>query len=222
MNNKFLELTGMKVISNGQVGVGIAALRVAQCLGMRTGGFVSHNYNTLNGPQHTLKSSFKCEDLRSGYLAQTKANIMGSDASLVISSIDDPVVTSALEYMKYTNHPYKKVDMVSALSQPSPLYTYPVETIDQIVEWLVEEIKNKNIFTLNVVGNNSKDAPGIFIPSFMLLVQVFHKVQLRICDYNKVVLDGGIVHLASQISNESVARSLADNYQHIPELHPRL
>ena len=86
MNSKFLELTGMKVISSGQVGVEIAALRVAQCLGIRTGGFTQRNFNTLAGPQPSLKHSFKCEEQSGGYSNRVKVNICNSDASLIIAS----------------------------------------------------------------------------------------------------------------------------------------
>jgi hypothetical protein len=222
MNSKFLELTGMKVVTDGQTGVGIAGLRVAQSLGIRTGGLTQRNFNTDIGPQPSLKNTFKCEECSGGYSNRAKVNVLTSDSVLIITvnnELDN--VTSAIEYSKYIGKPFKVIQLTSD-GYLHPKYTYPEDTIEQVSEWLYEQMEGKEIYTLNVVGDSSKNSPGIFGSAFMLLVQIFHKVQLRVCEKHGVQLDDNIKHLASQLTNESAAQSLADNYQNVLELCPRL
>jgi len=221
MNSKFLELTGMKVVTSGQTGVDIAGLRVAQCLGVRTGGFVQRNCNTECGVA-SLKNIFKCEEYSGGYASRTKANIHTSDSVLIITSKNEcDIVKTAIDYSEYIKTPYKVIQLTSDGSLHFR-YTYPDDTIEQVSEWLYNQMDGKEMYTLNVVGDSTKTSPGIFAPAFMLMVQIFHKVQLRICEKHGVQLNDNIKHLASQLTNESAAQSLADNYQQVLELYPRM
>lgn len=78
----------LKVVSGGQCGVDVAALRAAQRLGLATGGHCPANYMTAHGPNPQL-AQFGLVEIRAGSLAQqyvrrSTMNVDDADATLAI------------------------------------------------------------------------------------------------------------------------------------------
>lgn len=79
---------GLKIVSGGQIGADIAALRAARRLGLATGGFAPAGFMTAHGPNPQL-AEFGLAPVRGGSLAQqyvrrSTMNVDAADATLAI------------------------------------------------------------------------------------------------------------------------------------------
>lgn len=73
----------MKVISGGQIGADIAALRAAKEVGYETGGWMPKEFLTRNGPKPEYKDEFgMLETHDGGYPERTRLNVTTSDVTL--------------------------------------------------------------------------------------------------------------------------------------------
>lgn len=81
-----------KVISGGQIGVDIAALRAAEAEGVETGGFAPFGFMTLRGPTPELGTRYHLEvipaafpvSIAADYCARSKANANAGEATIAI------------------------------------------------------------------------------------------------------------------------------------------
>jgi hypothetical protein len=129
----------IKVISGGQIGSDIAALRAAKKYGFLTGGWLPKGCITLQGSNPSLIQEFSMQEhVSSGYPPRTEANVRDSDATLRIAvNFKSKGEICTLKAIKWYKKPHLDIDVKNPLS------------IDEVVCWLTE---NK-VRVLNVAGN---------------------------------------------------------------------
>jgi hypothetical protein len=152
-----------KVISGGQTGVDIAALRVAKKLGFQTGGHMPKGYVTQAGCKPEYAKLYRMTELESpGYPARTAVNVRESDATLALvtdfSSPGEKLTKSLAERMK---KPILQVDLNNPVS------------IAAVVAWV---IRNR-VTILNVAGNSEKTSPGISDVATLYLTLVLQELR---------------------------------------------
>lgn len=74
----------MKIISGGQSGVDVAALRAAKAAGLETGGWAPKGWLTEDGPAPWLADFGLKECERAGYPARTFANVKACDLCVLL------------------------------------------------------------------------------------------------------------------------------------------
>lgn len=140
-----------KIISGGQSGVDIAALKAAKALGIETGGWMPFGFKTENGKKKDYASLYGVKQTKeTDYQARTLLNIRDSDGTIIFGNLKSPGTALTLGLCKKHEKPY--------LYNPD---------FDQFKEW----VELYNIETLNVAGNRESISPGIFsrVYSYLLL-----------------------------------------------------
>src|SRR5208283_703732 len=154
----------MKVISGGQTGVDIAALRAAKLCGIATGGWAPRGFKTQKGLCPYLGTEYGLLEMgASDYKERTYANVRDSDATLRIAQWwNSPGELCTLNAIKKFNRPY--IDI-----------TWPVQqrTASTHAFRLLDWLKGKNVHILNVAGNSDRTCPGIEAGAFQLLGLIF-------------------------------------------------
>jgi hypothetical protein len=134
-----------KVISGGQIGADIAALRIAKRLGIETGGFAPRGFRTKRGKMLGLGSEYgliALEDV--GYPPRTYANVETSDGTIRFAySFLTAGERCTMKAIKKFHKPYFDVDV--SRQQPFPFKS----EILLARTW----IEDNNIKILNVAGN---------------------------------------------------------------------
>ena len=86
MGRERIRMSIGKIISGGQTGVDIAALRAARTVGIATGGCCPKNWLTELGPQPEILKSFGLHEHSSEkYPPRTRANVEAGDCTLIIA-----------------------------------------------------------------------------------------------------------------------------------------
>jgi hypothetical protein len=141
-------MTILKIISGGQTGVDIAALRAARAENYATGGTCPKGWRTEAGPQPDLLRSFGLFEHESEeYPARTRANVEESDCTLIISDVMDGGSQHTAELCVQLRKPFLPV--MRANIGPGGE--------DDVIAWfhaVPHEI-------LNVAGNRESKSPGI-------------------------------------------------------------
>lgn len=136
-----------KVISGGQDGADLAALLVARCLGIPTGGTAPNGYRVSSGSNPFLELFGLTEHRSPRYPPRTEENVYRSDATLrLFVKKDSPgeVLTLAMTQ----KHRKPCMDVRVHEFNPAP---------HEVVRWL----KQNNVRVLNITGNSEPTAPGI-------------------------------------------------------------
>ena len=142
-----------KIISGGQTGADIGALRAARELGLETGGIAPKGWLTENGPQEDLLRDFgliECEEY--GYPARTLRNIVASDGTIIIGQHNSGGTELTFRLVNELKKPLFLVEC------PHPSGT-PIDAAraEQFRKWL----QLNWIETLNAAGNRESEIPGI-------------------------------------------------------------
>lgn len=145
-----------RIVSGGQTGVDIAALRAAKRLGVATGGVLPHGCHALDGkhPEYIREYGMR-EHTSSSYAARTYANVRDSDATLRIAvNFQSSGEVCTLKAIKKYDRLFGDViiDRVDGVLEIVPI----VEAVN-VCMWL----ETRKIRILNVAGNSEKTAPGI-------------------------------------------------------------
>jgi hypothetical protein len=140
----------VKVISGGQNGVDLAALRTAKNVGIQTGGTIPKGFKTIDGNKPEYKALYGlCESKSVNYPSRTRANVKDSDGTLRIcydlNSRGEKCTKNFIDKLK---KPYFDIDLNSLDN---------LNLIDKIFKWI---IKNK-IKILNIAGNTKTRFPDI-------------------------------------------------------------
>jgi hypothetical protein len=149
-----------KVISGGQTGVDIAALRAAHAVGLETGGWAPRFYLTELGPNPELAEFGVREMASASYPPRTAANIREADATLIIAGSWD-------RGSKLTAELCRTQDKPSFHLERAVLGTG--ESLDRVVAWLVKTPHE----VLNVAGNRESTSPGIEAEAETFLRRLF-------------------------------------------------
>lgn len=134
-----------KVISGGQIGADIAALRVAKRLGIETGGFATRGFRTKKGKAPELGSKYGLVELDSVlYPQRTYANVEVSDGTMRFAySFLTAGERCTMKAINKFHKPFYDVDV--GKQQPFPT------TSD--IKWAAMWIVQNDIKVLNVAGN---------------------------------------------------------------------
>jgi hypothetical protein len=158
-----------KVISGGQTGVDLAALKAAKALGIPTGGWMPKGWKTLEGPRPTYADLYGMKEHSSAnYQHRTWDNVGMADGTLrLYHNKNSPGEKCTMNGIIHHNKPYYDVN----LTHWSKLMTYQKENLCFIINNHL--ILAHNIKVLNVAGNSERTAPGIEAEAFELLTLLF-------------------------------------------------
>jgi len=162
-----------KVISGGQNGVDLAALRAAKTLGFSTGGLMPYGWLTLDGPRPEYAAEFGMFECRyRGYAQRTSANVGDSDFTLRIAqNFESPGERCTLSAIYAYKRPHADIKIT------------PEETWDpRDVDVAVAAIKARREYighgvVLNVAGNSDKTCPGIGDVAFDLVRDILGRLR---------------------------------------------
>lgn len=148
-----------KIISGGQTGADLGALVGARRVGITTGGCAPRGYKTEKGCQEQALRGFGLVAHPSEkYELRTKENIKNSDATLIISTLQDSVGTQlTIQLCEQTSKPYLLINPDTK------------ETVSQILDF----IEHETPLVLNVAGNRETRSPGIASKTAKIIQQVF-------------------------------------------------
>lgn len=138
-----------RVISGGQIGADIAALRAAYKLGVETGGWMPLGYKTLTGRMSdidVLRYDMQMAT-KPGYPVRTEYNVRDSDATISIAvSFTTPGEICTRKMVEKYKRPYQQI-----LLHPSaqPMMFRPMTDSTWLTEWLNQH----NVKVLNVAGS---------------------------------------------------------------------
>jgi len=223
----FIEHSGVSVISGGQTGVDLAGLRAAQCLGFKTGGFAPAGFRTTIGARPQLEKVFKLKEYHGGYASRTRKNVDASSVTLVVAAnLDSPGTKMTIEAAQEYGVPYKTVKLEPNVGPSQLRYKVPDASVQrEIVDWLLEEGKNGlseyGLFAINVAGNSSSTAPGIFAPAFLFLTALFGRYYIEGSQALSEQPDQKLVELSRKLFDPNVAQALTDSYDYYRDLDPR-
>ena len=150
-----------KVISGGQTGVDIAALRAARACGIATGGWAPKGYLTERGPQAELLSAFGLNEMPTDkYPPRTAANVRDADATLIVAGTLDRGSKLTAEICTRMTKPMLHIARGELDDN---------EALEKTRFWL-RRIKPR---TLNVAGNRESSSPGIEVAAEAFLRRLF-------------------------------------------------
>jgi hypothetical protein len=134
------------VISGGQVGADIAALRAAVACGLATGGYAPRGWRTAQGPKPELGHIYHLSEHKStSYPPRTRANVRDSDATIRLAlNFDSAGEKCTLKAIHQYQRPYFDVKMRPA----SRGFAFDAEP-QAVAVWL----RFHEVRTLNVAGN---------------------------------------------------------------------
>jgi hypothetical protein len=207
MDDSFMRLTGMQVISGGQTGVDLAALRAAQCMGFRTGGQAPMKWRTQVGPKPELTFFGLTEGTSFTYTERTETNVTMSDATLLIYQHgDSPGTAQTRKFAKALDRPLFEVQVGATLDMT-------------VLEKWVKTCATRATalyggFSLNVAGNSSQTAPNIFVQSFLMLLTLFKNLAAGGDKQD----DADRKALFANLQNPQLYMQLVDRFDYIPQL----
>jgi len=156
----------LQVISGGQTGVDQAALRAARKCGLTTGGWAPYGYQTLDGPDESLRDYGLQECAQPGYPPRTRLNVRGADATLrLAANFSTSGERCTLQAIKDS----KKLHLDVARRQP-------LLAVD-VAGWIMAVAPPDRDMVLNVAGNSEDNSPGIGAWAESYLTEVFEHVQ---------------------------------------------
>ena len=218
MHNPAVTKYDMHVISGGQTGVDLAALRVAQCLGLKTGGTAPFGFKTTAGPRPQLKTTFRLEEGRGGYSDRTRKNVERSQATLILAyNFESSGTQLTIAACKASQRPFFQVNLPSPAQGSIQLGSPQVLDAVNFVSAQASSCGSES-FILNVAGNSSQTCKGIFVPAFYMFAEIMLQVAFRIDAIESAHLQQfrqGI------FSNPQLVHALSDNYDYHGELDPR-
>ena len=146
----------IRVITGGQRGIDLAALRAAKSSGLPTGGYAPKGWQTEDGPNPGLAAYGLTEFPIPGYPARTEANVDLADAVLVIGDQGSPGSKLTVGLCRKKLKPFLAFETLS-----------PSTAARAILELLPEG------GTLMVAGNRESVNPGIEAAATELLTDAF-------------------------------------------------
>jgi hypothetical protein len=153
-----------RVISGGQVGVDMAALRAAKACGIPTGGHAPAGWKTEAGPAPWLADYGLMQCTSPNYAERTRMNVADSDATLVLT-----------HRMPLTGGTRLTLEMANKIRHGWISVLYPKGTgefafvLSQAEIWL----ERTDPFTLNVAGPRESKCPGIGALAEAFLTELF-------------------------------------------------
>lgn len=144
----------VKIISGGQTGADIAALRVGKYLGYEVGGWMPKEWWTQGGPKSEYEKLYNMKECQTkGYSARTYANVRDSDGTIRFAlDFNSPGEICTLGAINTHKKPYLDICVKDIICRQKSN-----ESINAIHIFIV----NNNIKTLNIAGNSERTCNGI-------------------------------------------------------------
>ena len=142
-----------RLISGGQTGADQGGLAAAVTLGMATGGWAPHDWQTEDGPSPWL-AEYGLVEHSGGYRARTRSNVADSDATVIFGDATSPGSRLTLSTCMDMDKPYFCVKW--------PGNDKSVE----VAKWLLDY----DVRVLNAAGNRESKNPGIFEASKLFFI----------------------------------------------------
>lgn len=133
-----------RVISGGQVGADIAALRAAKALGLQTGGWIPAGYRTKNGNRPEYAEIYGLVATKEhNYPPRTFANVRDSDATIRLAvNLNSPGERCTFKAIQKYGKP--SIDVPFSRDELTPAVSP-----EEVGVWLADH----NVQVLNVAGN---------------------------------------------------------------------
>jgi len=167
-----------KVISGGQNGVDLAALRAAKSLGVATGGLMPQGWLTLDGPRPEYAKEFGMFECRiKGYPARTNANVADADFTLQIAKNHiSPGELCTIAAINRHDKPHASVSTRYHNDPRTPEWdsldvTKAIDAIRACREHVGHDL------VLNIAGNSEKTAPGIGDVAFRIVRDILERLR---------------------------------------------
>lgn len=145
-----------KIISGGQSGADIAALKTASRLGIKTGGYAPLNYMTEYGSDYELKKYGLIESKSSFYPIRTKLNIDNSDGTIVFRYKPSLGTDCTIGYAQ-TKQWKKGVESYN--SKYKPICIINSKDDSENIKKIRKFIEDNKINILNVAGHRESGSP---------------------------------------------------------------
>ena len=143
-----------KVISGGQMGSDYGGLVAAKSFNIHTGGMAPQNWKTCAGPKPSLATDFGLQESSSPlYNIRTKANVLASDATLIVASnLQSPGTALTRRICQLHKKPFFQLQV-----EPESRFTGKEVYDEENYPWVtVDFLKEQNVTVLNVAGNRDK------------------------------------------------------------------
>ena len=154
-----------RIVSGGQTGVDQGALEACQWIDFPYGGWVPKGRLTENGP---LPNTFKGmqEHLSDDYLIRTEANVVDSDATVVLSH-GKPTGGSlrTIKFAQKHNRPWFHIRMDRPMDSEVKVF----------VDWMKSDCHEP--CTLNVAGTRESKKPGIQKAALVWVLELLGKAK---------------------------------------------
>lgn len=152
------------VISGGQNGVDLAALRAARDLDILTGGFMPKGWRTLDGPKPKYRQRYNMQEApTTDYPTRTRMNVEAADFTLqIMEKVDSPGEQCTRRNVRQLRKPSLELVLVKGHR--------PVEEVAALIG---------NVVTLNVAGNSEQTCPGIGSRAYAFLLELFPLLSQR-------------------------------------------
>lgn len=143
-----------KVISGGQMGSDYGGLVAAKSFNIHTGGMAPQNWKTCAGPKPSLATDFGLQESSSPlYNIRTKANVLASDATLIVASnLQSPGTALTRRICQLNKKPFFQLQVEQeARFNGKEIYD------EQNYPWvLFDFLEEHSVSVLNVAGNRDK------------------------------------------------------------------
>ena len=165
-----------KVISGGQTGADIAALRAAKKCGIETGGYLPKGWLTESGPRPEYEQLYAVrEHPQPGWVARTESNVLGSRATVILT-LDGGCLSGGTgktwSFCRYWNRPHYIQDV----------------SIESGTILLAQWLDGHEI--VNFAGPRESKRPGIEEQAEKFLTETF----AMLLPVNKGIEDGRDIH----------------------------
>ena len=215
---------GLRIISGGQIGADLAGLRAAQSVGLLTGGTAPKGYRTLKGSQPGLAGFGLVEHARAGYPGRTLQNVIDADATVIIAkNLNSAGTKLTVEYCAQQQRPYHMLHCM--INNHGVMLVNGPAVLDKAVDALAEQMKKKlaqtpnEQFVINVAGNSTESASGIFMATYVLLLQLFDRLEAKLSNGDEV---SKVFHArVAEMLQPHIPVQLEDVFEYIPQLDPR-
>lgn len=168
----------IKVVSGGQSGVDVAALRAAKGSGLETGGWMPAGFETIDGARPGYAAEFGMREMppapnaSAGYRIRTEANVRDSDATYIITnSLDSRGTLATWGAVQRLGRPHRFTDLACVAAVPG----VREDVVAGTAAWIVEG----GFGTLNVAGNRHTDEAAVEAFLRDLFAEVRRRGQVR-------------------------------------------
>ena len=167
-----------KVISGGQSGVDLAALKAAKSLGFATGGLMPYGWLTLDGPRPEYAKEFGMFECRlKGYPARTSANVADSDFTLCIARNHiSPGELCTIAAINRHDKPHASVS-TRLYDDPRTPEWDSLDVTKAIAAIRACRERVGHPIVLNIAGNSEKTAPGIGDVAFRIVRDILERLK---------------------------------------------